>query len=349
MNTRSPSDAAPARTSLPEPLTADAASGDRPLVSMLLIAYNQERTVAEAVRGALAQSWQPFELIVSDDCSADDTYAAIEAAVRDYRGPHRVVTRRNERNEGISAHLSRLAGLAQGELLFVAAGDDVSAPERCARVVEYWLAHGRRFDLIATDLADMDDAGVVHERIAPDTLDAYRNFDDWAAKRPYVVGAAHTWSRRLFERFGPMLPGAAAEDQVMTFRAIVSGGASSLHEPLVRYRRGGLSRKRRYRSVAEFIGRQQQSNRYSLAEARQLQHDADIAGLGERMRAALASKLAREQFIEAMFSAPGLGARAALVTRSRGIAAGLKVRMFLYTTCPALYAPLLWAKRTFRK
>ena len=329
---------------------ADATTPDeRPLVSMLLIAYNQERLIADAVRGALAQTWQPLEIIVSDDGSTDGTYAAIEAAIRDYRGPHRVIARRNDENEGISAHLSRLAGIAQGELLFVAAGDDVSAPERCERVVDHWLAHERRFDLTATDLADMDDAGVVHERIAPDGLDTYLGFDDWAAKRPYLVGAAHAWSRRLFERFGPMLPGAAAEDQIMTFRAIVSGGASSLREPLVRYRRGGLSRKRRYRSTAEFVARKRQSNRFALAEARQLQQDADIVGLGERMRATLAAKLAREQFIDRMFGAEGIGARAALVARSRGVAAGLRLRMFLYTTCPAIYAPILWAKRTFGK
>lgn len=329
----------------PQPSPAD----ERPLVSMLLIAYNQERLVADAVRGALAQTWQPLEIIVSDDGSTDGTYAAIEATVRDYRGPHRVITRRNERNEGISAHLSRLAGLAHGELLFVAAGDDISAPERCTRVLEYWLAHERRFDLIATDLVDMDDTGVAHERIAPDDLDAYRSFDDWAKKQPHLVGAAHTWSKRLFERFGPMLPGAMAEDQIMTFRAIVSGGASSLREPLVRYRRGGLSRKRRYRSAAAFIAHKRRSNRFALAEVYQLQHDADIAGLGERMRATLASKLAREQFIEQMFGAAGIGTRLALVARTRHVAAGLKLRMFLYTTCPSIYAPLLWAKRTFGK
>jgi len=334
----------------PSPAGTDATTHDeRPLVSILLIAYNQERLIADAVRGALAQTWQPLEIIVSDDASTDGTYAAIEAALRDYRGPHRVSARRNEQNEGITAHLSRLAGLARGELLFVAAGDDVSAPERCGRVVEYWLAHEKRFDLIATDLVDIDDTGRVHERIAPDGLDAYRSFDDWVARRPHLIGAAHAWSKRLFERFGPMLPGAMAEDQIMTFRAIVSGGASSLREPLVRYRRGGLSRKRRYRSVDEFVAHKRRSNLFGLAEVRQLQHDADIAGLGERMRAVLAPKLAREAFIERMFAAEGVGARVALIARSRDVPAGLKLRMFLYTTCSPIYAPLLWAKRTFGK
>lgn len=325
-----------------------AASAARPLVSVLLIAYNQERVIGDAVRSVLAQTWQPTEIIISDDCSRDGTYAAIEAAVRGYTGPHRVITRRNAANEGISAHLSRLAGMAHGELLFVAAGDDLSAPDRCERVVQCWLAHDRQPDLIATDLTSIDHTGDARELIMPDDLSRYR-IDDWFEKRPFLVGAAHTWSRRLFERFGPMLPGTAAEDQIMTFRAIVTGGAMSLHEPLVRYRRGGLSGKRRYRSVAEMLARVQQSNRFALSEAAQLQRDAEVAGLGDRMRRALAPKVAREQFIRAMFDARGIGERLRLVFGKRDVKWGLRFRMLLHTTCPAIYAPLLWAKRTFRK
>ncbi|CAB3721189.1 glycosyltransferase family 2 protein [Paraburkholderia rhynchosiae] len=326
-----------------------ALAAERPLVSILLIAYNQQQQIADAVQGALAQTYQPLEIIVSDDASSDATFAAIEAAVAGYNGAHRVVVRHNAANQGISAHLSQLAQMANGELLFVAAGDDISTPDRCERVVDFWLAHDRRPDLIAADLADMDEAGHVHERVSPTELDRYRSFDDWLNARPWLVGAAHTWSRRLFERFGPMLPGAAAEDQIMVLRAILSGGAVTLREPLVRYRRGGLSRKRRYGSVDELIARMRQSNRYGLAELAQLQRDADIAGVGERMRAAMAPKLAREQFIHAMFEARSLAARAGLLARSAGVKLGLRIRMFLYASCPAVYAPGLWVKRTLRR
>ncbi|MEW9585582.1 glycosyltransferase family 2 protein [Paraburkholderia sp. DGU8] len=335
--------------SLPPHSSPAASSAGRPLVTLLLIAYNQADQIGDAVRSALAQTYQPLEIIISDDASTDATFAAIEAALAGYNGPHRVIARRNTANLGISAHLSHIAQMAQGELLFVAAGDDMSAPTRCERVVELWLARERRPDLIATDLADMDEAGHVHERLSPTELDAYRTFDDWLANRPWLIGAAHTWSRRLFERFGPMLPGAAAEDQIMVLRAILSGGAVSLREPLVRYRRGGLSRKRRYRSVDELIARMRQSNRYGLAELAQLQRDAEIGGIGERMRAAMAPKLAREQFIHAMFEAGSVGQRIGLVTHGAGVKLGLRLRMFLYASCPAVYAPGIWLKRVIRK
>ena len=103
----------------------------RPLVSILLIAYNQRELVGQAIAGALAQTYSPLEILISDDASGDGTFEAIQSAVAGYAGPHRVVLNRNEANVGIGAHLSRLAAMSKGELLFVAAGDDISLPQRC--------------------------------------------------------------------------------------------------------------------------------------------------------------------------------------------------------------------------
>jgi cellulose synthase/poly-beta-1,6-N-acetylglucosamine synthase-like glycosyltransferase len=41
---------------------------NRPLVSFILLTYNQERFVNEAVEGALAQTYTPLEIIISDHC-----------------------------------------------------------------------------------------------------------------------------------------------------------------------------------------------------------------------------------------------------------------------------------------
>jgi cellulose synthase/poly-beta-1,6-N-acetylglucosamine synthase-like glycosyltransferase len=76
---------------------------DRPLVSILLIAYNQEKQIADAVRSALAQTYTPLEIIISDDASSDATFTTIEAAIAGYRGPHKVIARRNAANQGINS------------------------------------------------------------------------------------------------------------------------------------------------------------------------------------------------------------------------------------------------------
>lgn len=321
------------------------ASAQQPLVSILLIAYNQGHIVADAVRSALAQTYTPLEILISDDCSQDRTFDVIKETTAGYAGPHRVVINRNEHNRGISAHLSKLAGMSHGELIVVAAGDDISVPQRCSRIVECWLAHDGKPDLIASDLVELDSHGETRERLNPTDLGRYRSFDDWLAKRPHVVGAAHAWSRRLFERFGEMMPGAMAEDQIMTFRAIMTGGALSLREPLVLYRHGGLSRKRRWRTVDEFVARILQTNRFALAEVAQLVKDAETAGVGPRMREALAGKLDRENYTRDIFAMKSLAGRLKLLATRNRVKGGFRIRMFLYAAFPCVYAPVFALKR----
>ncbi|MBK6863399.1 MAG: glycosyltransferase [Ideonella sp.] len=317
----------------------------QPLVSILLIAYNQQDTIGEAIAGALAQTYSPLEILISDDASSDGTFAAMQAAIAGYAGPHRVRLNCNERNLGIGAHLSRLVAMSRGELLVVAAGDDVSLPQRCERIVAAWLASGRKFDLIASALEDIDAQGRAHARIVPSDLASYRNAADWIARPPFVVGAAQAWTRRLFDRFGPLPEGVVAEDLLMVFRAIVGGGAMTLAEPLVRYRRGGISRRRRAMSARQVVVRLLKNNRHSLIELPQLLADARVAGQLEAVEAALQRQLAREVFIRDLFAANSLGERARLVARSSEVPLSQRLRFAVYAICPALLAPLFWAKR----
>lgn len=326
-----------------------AARERRPLVSLLLIAFNQQATIAEAIAGALAQTYAPLEIIVSDDASDDDTFGAMQAAVAGYRGPHRLVLNRNAHNLGIGAHLSRLVALSHGELLVVAAGDDVSLPQRCERIVDAWLASGEKLDLIASALTDIDASGRAHATIVPSDLSAYRNAADWLARPPHVVGAAQAWTRRVFDRFGPLPEGTVAEDLIMVFRAIVSGGASTLAEPLVRYRRGGLSRRRRALHARDVVAGLLRNSRHSLVELPQLLADAKRAGELAAVEAELTARLARERYIDALFRAPTAGARWRAFAAAREVPAGTRLRMLVYAAAPALLAPLFFVKRVFAR
>ena len=318
---------------------------DRPWVSMLLIAYQQPDTIARAIRSALAQTYSPLEIVVSDDASSDGTFAAMQAALVGYAGPHRIVLNRNPRNLGIGAHLSHLVGLSKGELLSVAAGDDVSLPKRCETVARAWLAHGRRPDLIASALFDMDDDGAMHAPIVPSDLQRYRSVKDWLTDPPFVVGAAQAWTRRLFDRFGPLPDGVVAEDLIMVFRAIGSGGAITLPEPLVGYGRGGISRRVRTQYAQEVIARVLKNNRHALVEHEQLLQDARTMGQLDTVQATFDAKMERERFIRDVFAAPGIDRKFGISLHASGVPIGLRLRMGLYAALPGVYAPLFFLKR----
>jgi glycosyltransferase involved in cell wall biosynthesis len=317
-----------------------------PAVAILLIAYNQQDTVAEAVESALAQDYPALTIVVSDDCSTDGSFDVMQRAVARYRGPHRVVLNRNPRNLGIGAHLSHAALLCpEAELLFVAAGDDVSLPQRCSRVVQAWLAGGKKADLIATPLEDMDASGDVHAVITPSDLGRYRTPADWVADPPHVIGAGQAWTRRLLDRFGPLPEGVVAEDLVMVFRAIGSGGAVLLDEPLVRYRRGGISRPVRNRHARDVIARLLKNNRHALVELPLLLRDAQTMGQLAAVDAVLTRRLDRERFIHDVFEPAPLRRKLGVAMRAGTVPASTRIRMTLYAVAPGLFAPLFWLKR----
>ncbi len=322
-----------------------------PRAALLLIAYRQAATIDAAIDGAFAQDYPALDIVLSDDASPDDTFARMQARAADYRGSHRVRLNRNPRNLGIGAHLSHAASLTDAELLFVAAGDDVSLPHRVSRCVAAWEAHGRRPDLIAGWVEDLDQAGRVHDVLRPSDLAQWQTLADWARERPYVIGAAQCWTRRLLDRFGGLPEGVVAEDLVMVFRAIGSGGAITLPEPLVRYRRGGISRRVRTTSADEVVRRLRANNRHALVELPLMLGDASAMGPGAvaAVEPVLAPQLARERFIAEMFGAASTAAAWRAVRGATPVPWGVRLRMFVYARAPWLLAPVFGLKRALRR
>lgn len=114
----------------------------RPPVTFGLIAYNQEAYVRQAIEAAFAQQFSPLEIILSDDCSSDGTFAIMEQMAADYDGPHIVIARREPTNVGLVRHMIHVSRAGSGELLVIAAGDDVSHPDRSTALYEAWKRTG---------------------------------------------------------------------------------------------------------------------------------------------------------------------------------------------------------------
>ena len=103
-----------------------------PLVSVVIPAHNGERFLGRTLESALAQTYQPIEVIVVDDGSTDETAAVVEAVVaRDGR-----VRLFRRQNSGVAA--TRNFGIAQarGGLIATLDNDDLWHPEKIARQVK---------------------------------------------------------------------------------------------------------------------------------------------------------------------------------------------------------------------
>jgi glycosyltransferase involved in cell wall biosynthesis len=122
-----------------------------PRVSIGLPVRNGQPFLREAVDSILAQTYQDFELIISDNASTDETEQICRAyAAKD----RRIRYRRLAADIGSSRNFNAVFRLSRGEYFKWAAADDVLAPQCLARCVEVLdgdpkvvLAHPRAIDI----------------------------------------------------------------------------------------------------------------------------------------------------------------------------------------------------------
>ena len=96
---------------------------DNPVVSVLMICYNQEEYIGKAIRSVMRQKTTfPVELIIHDDCSTDRTGEICEEYANLY--PDRIRYVRNEKNVGLEENFIRAYRLTRGKYIAICEGDD---------------------------------------------------------------------------------------------------------------------------------------------------------------------------------------------------------------------------------
>lgn len=212
---------------------------ERPLITFALVAYNQERFIKEAVNGAFSQTYSPLEIILSDDCSTDNTFEIMKEMANSYTGPHKVILNRNPHNLGIGAHVNRIMELSRGELIVGAAGDDVSLPERVQENFKAFVNSERMAMSLHSSVMIIDEEGQ-QLGIKQDFPNGYRmNIEKALKNGSDVWGCAHAWHRKVFHKFGPLRDNVALEDLALAFRSLLLGWIVHIRRPLVLYRLHG--------------------------------------------------------------------------------------------------------------
>ena len=201
----------------------------RPLVTIALMTYRQEKYAAEAVRSVLSQTYEPLRIVISDDASPDGTWDVILREVESYKekgGCHKdIVLNRNEQNVGIVPHWSRIVSFARGELLVAAAGDDVSDCNRVKRIVEEWERKDRRPTVIHHGAYQIDIEGNVVGEWPPRSV-------------KWPQGAVAAYAMKVFKFFEPLPISVLVEDVPWSWRAFMLGPELQIDELLCRCRVG---------------------------------------------------------------------------------------------------------------
>lgn len=124
------------------------------LISVIMAAYNAERTIQQAVLSVLEQTYQNLELLVVDDGSSDNTKEVVERlTVKDKR----IKMIYSSSNHGVSYARRCALEKAKGNWIAILDSDDVWMPDKLEKQIG--LQKMRDAELLFTGSAFMDENG----------------------------------------------------------------------------------------------------------------------------------------------------------------------------------------------
>lgn len=214
---------------------------ENPLVSFCLFTYNQEHFIEEAVKGAFSQTYSPLEIIISDDGSTDKTVEIVENIIKNYKGSHKIIFNKNEKNLGIREHCNKvLYDIAQGEILLLAAGDDISLPERTSVYVDYF----KRFPevmAVSCEPIYIDEEGnpiqIQNQKIHKKMFSMYNIVDFMDSDRSFWTGFPTRAIRNTIKEKFDRMKYSLAEGDGLFVRTFLLGNYLYLRWPLVKVRK----------------------------------------------------------------------------------------------------------------
>jgi glycosyltransferase involved in cell wall biosynthesis len=243
---------------------------ERPLITIILLCYNHENFVADAVGGVLSQTYSPLEIIIFDDCSGDRTTEVVERTIAEH--PRRPDVRfiRNPENLGSNAVVRAALSMAKGELIFVSHGDDVMLADMVEEMALVWSEQG--VSLVTANAYYIDDKSQPLNRTFRDPDQPVDDSFETLARdgaNDCCFGPAIGFERRIYERFDWVPRYLRAYDIMYPFYAYLEKGAKFISKPLLKYRvHGGNT------SLSLQLERSNSPEKYLLQERMYIGHIA---------------------------------------------------------------------------
>lgn len=209
-----------------------------PLATLVVLFYRHGQFVPDTVAGALSQTYPNLEIIFSDDNSPDNTFEAIQDAVKDYTGPHKIILNKNEKNLGLIPHVNKtLFELAHGDYFFLNGGDDISLPERVSLGMEYFLSDPSIMAVTGSYLTiDKNGREIGKSIVSRDTILKIDDTEYLRSDSFMTGGVAFSFRKKVLDTFGKLNNDCQTEDSVLRFRSILMGPTLRSAHLFLKYR-----------------------------------------------------------------------------------------------------------------
>lgn len=122
------------------------------LVSIITPTWNCAAFICETIRSVQAQTYQDWELIISDDCSTDNTKLVVDPYLQDDK---RIKYICNDKNSGAAITRNNALKVAKGKWIAFLDSDDLWEPEKLERQLKFMQENGYKFSY--TSYQEIDD------------------------------------------------------------------------------------------------------------------------------------------------------------------------------------------------
>jgi glycosyltransferase involved in cell wall biosynthesis len=141
-----------------------------PVVSVCCITYNHEKYIEEAIDSFLMQETNfPFEIVVGEDCSTDNTRKIVEKYKENYPNIIKLIV--SENNVGMQANGQRTMEACKGEYIAACEGDDYWMDAEKLQIQKDFLESNPEYIICYTDVEAFNENGIIQDYIGGATKD----------------------------------------------------------------------------------------------------------------------------------------------------------------------------------
>jgi glycosyltransferase involved in cell wall biosynthesis len=212
----------------------------KPLVSVLIPAYNAAPWIADTIQSALRQTWPHKEIIIVDDGSGDETLSI----AREFASKNVLVV--TQENQGAAGARNTALRFCQGDYVQWLDADDLLAADKIARQVEALNRHESKRTLFSSAWAHFM-YRPAKAKFIPTPLWCDLSPVEWLVRKmaqgPHMADSTWLVSRELTEAAGPWDVGLLRDNDGEYFCRVIlaSDGIRFISDARSYYRRTGAS------------------------------------------------------------------------------------------------------------
>lgn len=209
-------------------------------ISIALATFNGARFLTEQLASLTQQNYLPFELVVTDDGSTDETLAILESFAR--VAPFNVMVHRNAQRLGYGMNFLKAASLCSGEVIAFCDQDDFWLPMKLEKLLHVFCHSQADFVVHAAEVTTVD---LVHTGTRYPDISVDGFFAAHEVNEIFFPGFAIAVSQKFFGMVREIMdqPGFStnAHDQLLCKLATSGFIRYELSESLVLYRQHGAN------------------------------------------------------------------------------------------------------------